>query len=631
MKHHHRGRYWVAAAITWLLAALPLWADNGIVVHYGNSQQVVINAGGSIIFTSEGMKVSGQSNAIKFTSLNTVSLAPQRDAVVVVNPAPSGGSSSPIPTSTIDVAFQTHYPDPVLSVNEYSEEEPVDPPTTYDISKATISIENVTYSGVSRLPDFTVTYNNGNTTLTENTDYTVRNLTCKDVDEYTLTIDGKGSYTGSLSAKFKVVPALLTVKGDTLTMAYGESIPENLSYTITGYVNGESINDLYFDPPTASTEATSLSPVGEYEINFAGGSADNYTFTYESGVLKIVQRPVTVKADTLFINYGDSIPELTYKIEGLVNGEDTTAFTVQPVITTEATATSPIGEYPITVSGGEATNYVFSSYVPAVLTIEPRALVDSLLTLTMDSCYAYTGDSIVPAVVVQRDTITLVEGTDYTLTATDNIEPGKAGLTIDFKGNYTGKVDTTFVIYMKPTICIMVNDTLIAPVVDELVNHVASATFESDKATIVVDNYYALPGDTVELTIMPKPFYYITKDSISGVELTESPGEQYVYSYVVPDTAVTLRAIFSIDSVALGIRDQYQYSDALQFTVINAQTVRVTGAKETAPVSVFDARGQQVAAEVSRNSRELLVRLARQPQGLYIIKVNNQSFKVYRK
>ena len=269
--------------------------------------------------------------------------------------------------------------------------------------------------------------------------------------------------------------------------------------------------------------------------------------------------------------------------------------------------------------------------MPAKLIIEPRALVDSLLTLTMDSCYAYTGDSIVPAVIVQRDTITLVEGTDYTLTATNNVEAGKADLTIDFIGNYTGKVDTTFVIYMKPTICIMVNDTLIAPVVDELVNHVASATFESDKATIVVDNYYALSGDTVELTIMPKPFYYITKDSISGVELTESPGEQYVYSYVVPDTAVTLRAIFSIDSVALGIRDQYQYSDALQFTVINAQTVRVTGAKETAPVSVFDARGQQVAAEVSRNSRELLVRLARQPQGLYIIKVNNQSFKVYRK
>ena len=77
--------------------------------------------------------------------------------------------------------------------------------------------------------------------------------------------------------------------------------------------------------------------------------------------------------------------------------------------------------------------------------------------------------------------------------------------------------------------------------------------------------------------------------------------------------------------------EQFLSISALQFTVINAQTVRVTGAKETAPVSVFDARGQQVAAEVSRNSRELLVRLARQPQGLYIIKVNNQSFKVYRK
>ena len=86
--------------------------------------------------------------------------------------------------------------------------------------------------------------------------------------------------------------------------------------------------------------------------------------------------------------------------------------------------------------------------------------------------------------------------------------------------------------------------------------------------------------------------------------------------------------MFLVDSIALGINN---YVGALRFEVVDGKTVRVHGARETAPVSVFDARGQQVAAEVVRSDRELIVRLANQPQGLYIIKVNNNTFKVYRK
>ena len=77
--------------------------------------------------------------------------------------------------------------------------------------------------------------------------------------------------------------------------------------------------------------------------------------------VKAPEQPVTITADNLTMTYGDDVPTLTYKSEG---GE----LKGTPKLSTTATKTSPVGTYPITVSGGEAKNYTLS-YKTGVLTI----------------------------------------------------------------------------------------------------------------------------------------------------------------------------------------------------------------------------------------------------------------------
>ncbi len=106
-------------------------------------------------------------------------------------------------------------------------------------------------------------------------------------------------YTSDDPAKFQgsqtaaplpqvVTPAPLTITAYNKTKVYGAPLPMfTMSYS--GYVNGDTALDL---PPTVTTTATSLSPVGGYAITVSGAADPDYTITYICGTLTIL------KADT---------------------------------------------------------------------------------------------------------------------------------------------------------------------------------------------------------------------------------------------------------------------------------------------------------------------------------------------
>lgn len=56
----------------------------------------------------------------------------------------------------------------------------------------------------------------------------------------------------------------------------------------------------------------------------------------------------------------------------------------------------------------------------------------------------YTGKEIKPAVSVTNGTVTLKEGTDYTVSYKNNVNVGTAKAIITFRGNYTGVLEKTF-------------------------------------------------------------------------------------------------------------------------------------------------------------------------------------------
>jgi hypothetical protein len=65
----------------------------------------------------------------------------------------------------------------------------------------------------------------------------------------------------------------------------------------------------------------------------------------------------------------------------------------------------------------------------------------------------YTGKALKPAVTVKYGKTTLKQGTDYTVTYADNVNPGTATATVKGKGDYTGSAEVTFAIRVPLSMC----------------------------------------------------------------------------------------------------------------------------------------------------------------------------------
>jgi len=190
---------------------------------------------------------------------------------------------------------------------------------------------------------------------------------------YTFTVDVTDlfSETGQQIYTLTIDPATLTVTAVSATTTYGSAIPA-LTVGYSGFVNGDDAS-VVTTQPTASTTATQGSPAGGYTITPGGGVSSNYTFNYVNGTLTINPAVLTVTPNNVSKAYGAPVPALTVSYTGFVNGDDASAVTTPPTVTTTATAASPVGTYTITASGAAAANYTFG-YVSGTLTITPAAL-----------------------------------------------------------------------------------------------------------------------------------------------------------------------------------------------------------------------------------------------------------------
>ena len=109
------------------------------------------------------------------------------------------------------------------------------------ISNTTISLSptSYTYDGSEKKP--TVTVKDGSTTLTLNTDYTVAYSNNKNAGDATVTITGKGKYTGTKSTTFKINKAnnTLTLSATTGSVGYGTA---STTFTVSKNTSGGSLS-----------------------------------------------------------------------------------------------------------------------------------------------------------------------------------------------------------------------------------------------------------------------------------------------------------------------------------------------------------------------------------------------------
>ena len=172
----------------------------------------------------------------------------------------------------------------------------------------------------------------------------------------------------------------VVVTATSITREYGDENP-TLEYTVEG-----ATLEGY---PELMCMATATSPVGTYDIIVSKGNVANYNDIYVNGTLTIMPATLTVGVNDAEIEQGDELPvfELTY--QGWKNADDLSVLTALPVASTTATGDSEVGEYEISISGGEAQNYVFN-YVPGKLTVKESSGISTLLADDGNSFDVYT-------------------------------------------------------------------------------------------------------------------------------------------------------------------------------------------------------------------------------------------------
>jgi glucuronoarabinoxylan endo-1,4-beta-xylanase len=103
-------------------------------------------------------------------------------------------------------------------------------------------------------------------------------------------------------------------------------------------------------------------------LTLAGGAGGNYSIRPSTLSASISRASLSITADDQSKTQGLPNPPLTASYSGFMPGDDSSVLTIQPVLSTDADASSPVDTYPITASGAAAANY-FISYAPGTLAV----------------------------------------------------------------------------------------------------------------------------------------------------------------------------------------------------------------------------------------------------------------------
>lgn len=241
-----------------------------------------------------------------------------------------------------------------------------------------VSVESAERTYGANNPNFVRTYLGFKLSDTEVSAFSVLpKISCSasktsNVGEYPITVSGGTSKNYEIisyeNGVLIVNKATAVITPTNKSRLYFEDNPQ-FDFTVAGFKNNDT-RSCVTTLPQYTCSATKLSNTGTYPILASEALAMNYVFEYGQGTLTINQRQLQASADNLTRMYGEENPSFTISYTGFVNDEDSSVLNQLPIINCSANTTSDVGTYPITISGGDATNYVFSKYNPGVLTIE---------------------------------------------------------------------------------------------------------------------------------------------------------------------------------------------------------------------------------------------------------------------
>lgn len=295
-----------------------------------------------------------------------------------------------------------------------------------DISGITVTGVTMTYGdktakiGISGLlADDVVTYG------TDNTNFPLQNvdLSALDCGEYDYFVrvyrgDNYNPYTsGKITVKINMATVTATVTPDKDTLRYGDNLP-----SLTATINGETytIESGKYELHLGMTSITGdvANNVGTYNIENVDISVlrakypeKNYNIALTTvGTITInrANLTVTVSLDKTELTYGEALPIITYKFDGLKLSDAESDFTRTE---TEFAEKLDVGTYTAEVTlSGEKTKFYEITVNAADFTVKQRKA-----TITIDKVNYITYGDKVPDLSAKVDGVLVGDSLSYTL------------------------------------------------------------------------------------------------------------------------------------------------------------------------------------------------------------------------
>ncbi|MCG5644308.1 YDG domain-containing protein, partial [Flavobacteriaceae bacterium LSUCC0859] len=230
----------------------------------------------------------------------------------------------------------------------------------------------------------------------------------------------------------------ITISAEAKTKVYGSADP-SLTHSITAgsIVTGDTVSGVL---TRTSGEAAGTYSIAQNTLTYG----NNYNETYEAADLTITNATLTLTVsdytkvyDSQFIDSSN----LSFTATGLVNGNSIDDLVGTPTYTVAGTATNTVGTYSITLSGLSHPSYDIV-FVGANATIMQRDMSEVIVADISDRVYNGLAQTLSPT--ASLNSLSLVEGTDYTTSFTGNTNVGTASVTLTGLGNFTGSKTVPF-------------------------------------------------------------------------------------------------------------------------------------------------------------------------------------------
>lgn len=201
------------------------------------------------------------------------------------------------------------------------------------------------------------------------------------------------AYSATASGTVTINQAPLVIAALNQTRVYGGALqPFAVSYT--GFVGGDSAAVVI--GLTVTSTVTANSGVGTHDIVPANATAANYAISFVKGTHVVSAAALTIRGGSTAKLYGAPVVPPTLSYEGLVNS-DTDSVVTGLVVTSPVSATSAVGTYPITLTGGTAANYSITriagtaAVTPAPLTVKATNITRTYGESTPSTDVEYIG------------------------------------------------------------------------------------------------------------------------------------------------------------------------------------------------------------------------------------------------